>query len=135
MEEQRKQKQKALVDNEQLRDELERLQKAKLDSDRTQRLYVEAESRCRQGLWAGRGLLTPGCLLGLSAGEDTFHPPMYSMAEYSQPGRAQCCSHSCGAKHQWEIPEPGAGAGPPHVQQPGPVPPVRCVPHLRVALG
>uniref|UniRef100_A0A7M4FGJ9 Huntingtin interacting protein 1 related n=1 Tax=Crocodylus porosus TaxID=8502 RepID=A0A7M4FGJ9_CROPO len=45
VEEQRKQKQKALVDNEQLRDELERLQKAKLESDRTQRLYVEAEKK------------------------------------------------------------------------------------------
>lgn len=46
VEEQRKQKQKALVDNEQLRDELERLQKAKQDSDRSQRLCAEAESRC-----------------------------------------------------------------------------------------
>ncbi|XP_019362713.1 PREDICTED: huntingtin-interacting protein 1-related protein [Gavialis gangeticus] len=45
VEEQRKQKQKALVDNEQLRDELERLQKAKLESDRTQRLYIEAEKK------------------------------------------------------------------------------------------
>lgn len=46
VEEQRKQKQKALVDNEQLRDELERLQRAKQDSDRSQRLCAEAESRC-----------------------------------------------------------------------------------------
>lgn len=46
MEEQRKQKQKALVDNEQLRDELERLQRVKQDSDRSQRLCAEAESRC-----------------------------------------------------------------------------------------
>lgn len=45
VEEQRKQKQKALVDNEQLRDELERLQRAKQDSDRSQRLCAEAESR------------------------------------------------------------------------------------------
>lgn len=45
MEEQRKQKQKALVDNEQLRDELERLQRVKQDSDRSQRLCAEAESR------------------------------------------------------------------------------------------
>ncbi|XP_074966686.1 huntingtin-interacting protein 1-related protein [Phalacrocorax aristotelis] len=45
VEEQRKQKQKALVDNEQLRDELERLQKVKQDSDRSQRLYAEAEKR------------------------------------------------------------------------------------------
>lgn len=58
MEEQRKQKQKALVDNEQLRDELERLQRVKQDSDRSQRLCAEAESRCpgvscgAQGLWA-----------------------------------------------------------------------------------
>lgn len=46
VEEQRKQKQKALVDNEQLRDELERLQRVKQDSDRSQRLCAEAESRC-----------------------------------------------------------------------------------------
>lgn len=46
MEEQRKQKQKALVDNEQLRDELEKLQRVKQDSDRSQRLCAEAESRC-----------------------------------------------------------------------------------------
>ncbi|KFO78943.1 Huntingtin-interacting protein 1-related protein, partial [Cuculus canorus] len=45
VEEQRKQKQKALVDNEQLRDELERLQKAKLDSERSQRLCAEAEKK------------------------------------------------------------------------------------------
>lgn len=58
VEEQRKQKQKALVDNEQLRDELERLQRVKQDSDRSQRLCAEAESRCpgvscgAQALWA-----------------------------------------------------------------------------------
>uniref|UniRef100_A0A8D0GYL6 Huntingtin interacting protein 1 related n=1 Tax=Sphenodon punctatus TaxID=8508 RepID=A0A8D0GYL6_SPHPU len=45
VEEQRKQKQKALVDNEQLRDELERLQRAKLESDQTQGLYFEAEKK------------------------------------------------------------------------------------------
>uniref|UniRef100_A0A8C0B2F7 Huntingtin interacting protein 1 related n=1 Tax=Buteo japonicus TaxID=224669 RepID=A0A8C0B2F7_9AVES len=45
VEEQRKQKQKALVDNEQLRDELERLQRAKQDSDRSQRLCAEAEKK------------------------------------------------------------------------------------------
>uniref|UniRef100_A0A8C6ZJ31 Huntingtin-interacting protein 1-related protein n=1 Tax=Nothoprocta perdicaria TaxID=30464 RepID=A0A8C6ZJ31_NOTPE len=44
-EEQRKQKQKALVDNEQLRDELERLQRAKQDGERSQRLYLEAERK------------------------------------------------------------------------------------------
>ncbi|XP_062446005.1 huntingtin-interacting protein 1-related protein isoform X1 [Rhea pennata] len=44
-EEQRKQKQKALVDNEQLRDELERLQRAKEDGDRSQRLCLEAERK------------------------------------------------------------------------------------------
>lgn len=51
MEEQRKQKQKALVDNEQLRDELERLQRVKQDSDRSQRLCAEAESRCPGVPW------------------------------------------------------------------------------------
>lgn len=51
VEEQRKQKQKALVDNEQLRDELERLQRAKQDSDRSQRLCAEAESRCPGVSW------------------------------------------------------------------------------------
>uniref|UniRef100_A0A8D2LJL1 Huntingtin interacting protein 1 related n=1 Tax=Varanus komodoensis TaxID=61221 RepID=A0A8D2LJL1_VARKO len=45
VEEQRKQKQKALVDNEQLRDELERLQKAKLEGDRSRGLYLEAEKK------------------------------------------------------------------------------------------
>ncbi|KAL8180148.1 UNVERIFIED_CONTAM: Huntingtin-interacting protein 1 protein [Gekko kuhli] len=45
VEEQRKQKQKALVDNEQLRDELERLQKAKLDSDKNRSLCLEAEKK------------------------------------------------------------------------------------------
>ncbi|RLV99840.1 hypothetical protein DV515_00009299 [Chloebia gouldiae] len=45
VEEQRKQKQKALVDNEQLRDELERLQRVKQDSDRSQRLCAEAEKK------------------------------------------------------------------------------------------
>ncbi|NWI12860.1 HIP1R protein, partial [Crypturellus soui] len=44
-EEQRKQKQKALVDNEQLRDELERLQRAQRDGERSQRLCVEAERK------------------------------------------------------------------------------------------
>ncbi|KAM8797605.1 huntingtin-interacting protein 1-related protein [Eudromia elegans] len=45
VEEQRKQKQKALVDNEQLRDELERLQRAKQEGERSQRLYLEAERK------------------------------------------------------------------------------------------
>uniref|UniRef100_A0A669PCZ2 Huntingtin interacting protein 1 related n=1 Tax=Phasianus colchicus TaxID=9054 RepID=A0A669PCZ2_PHACC len=45
VEEQRKQKQKALVDNEQLRDELERLQQAKHDSERSLRLCAEAEKK------------------------------------------------------------------------------------------
>ncbi|XP_048370426.1 huntingtin-interacting protein 1-related protein [Sphaerodactylus townsendi] len=45
VEEQRKQKQKALVDNEQLRDELERLQKAKMESDKGRGLYLEAEKK------------------------------------------------------------------------------------------
>ncbi|XP_060106118.1 huntingtin-interacting protein 1-related protein [Heteronotia binoei] len=45
VEEQRKQKQKALVDNEQLRDELERLQKAKLDNDKSRSLCLEAEKK------------------------------------------------------------------------------------------
>ncbi|KAJ7309771.1 hypothetical protein JRQ81_007838 [Phrynocephalus forsythii] len=45
VEEQRKQKQKALVDNEQLRDELERLQKAKLEGDKSRNLYLEAEKK------------------------------------------------------------------------------------------
>ncbi|CAI5797174.1 huntingtin-interacting protein 1-related protein isoform X1 [Podarcis lilfordi] len=45
VEEQRKQKQKALVDNEQLRDELERLQKAKLEGDKSRGLYLEAEKK------------------------------------------------------------------------------------------
>ncbi|XP_063000209.1 huntingtin-interacting protein 1-related protein [Elgaria multicarinata webbii] len=44
-EEQRKQKQKALVDNEQLRDELERLQRAKQEGDRSRGLYLEAEKK------------------------------------------------------------------------------------------
>ncbi|XP_015273136.1 PREDICTED: huntingtin-interacting protein 1-related protein [Gekko japonicus] len=45
VEEQRKQKQKALVDNEQLRDELERLQKAKLESSKNRSLCLEAEKK------------------------------------------------------------------------------------------
>ncbi|XP_028566448.2 huntingtin-interacting protein 1-related protein isoform X2 [Podarcis muralis] len=45
VEEQRKQKQKALVDNEQLRDELERLQKAKLEGDKSRGLFLEAEKK------------------------------------------------------------------------------------------
>lgn len=45
VEEQRKQKQKALVDNEQLRDELERLRKLKQESDKTQGLHVEMEKK------------------------------------------------------------------------------------------
>lgn len=61
VEEQRKQKQKALVDNEQLRDELERLQRVKQDSDRSQRLCAEAESRC-PGAAVGRGTPVPQLL-------------------------------------------------------------------------
>ncbi|KAJ6656708.1 hypothetical protein lerEdw1_003595 [Lerista edwardsae] len=45
VEEQRKQKQKALVDNEQLRDELERLQKGKVEGDRSRVLCLEAEKK------------------------------------------------------------------------------------------
>ncbi|XP_068100310.1 huntingtin-interacting protein 1-related protein [Hyperolius riggenbachi] len=45
VEEQRKQKQKALVDNEQLRDELEKLRKLKQESDKTQGLHVEMEKK------------------------------------------------------------------------------------------
>ncbi|XP_038619237.1 huntingtin-interacting protein 1-related protein isoform X2 [Tachyglossus aculeatus] len=45
LEEQRQQKQKALVDNEQLRDELGQLRKAKLEADQAQGLYVEAERK------------------------------------------------------------------------------------------
>ncbi|XP_066465758.1 huntingtin-interacting protein 1-related protein [Tiliqua scincoides] len=45
VEEQRKQKQKALVDNEQLRDELERLQKGKAEGDRSRLLCLEAEKK------------------------------------------------------------------------------------------
>jgi len=62
VEEQRKQKQKALVDNEQLRDELERLQRAKQDSDRSQRLCAEAESRCPTAP-ISRGTPTPQSLM------------------------------------------------------------------------
>lgn len=51
VEEQRKQKQKALVDNEQLRDELERLQKEKVEGDRSRLVCLEAESRWT--CWAG----------------------------------------------------------------------------------
>ncbi|XP_030073693.1 huntingtin-interacting protein 1-related protein [Microcaecilia unicolor] len=47
LEEQRKQKQKALVDNEQLRDELEKLRKIKLDSDKALGLCSEAEKRAQ----------------------------------------------------------------------------------------
>lgn len=56
VEEQRKQKQKALVDNEQLRDELERLQQAKQDSERSLRLCAEAESTCLVH-WPHKGLV------------------------------------------------------------------------------
>lgn len=59
VEEQRKQKQKALVDNEQLRDELERLQRVKQDSDRSQRLCAEAESRCPAVPCRARGVWPP----------------------------------------------------------------------------
>lgn len=65
MEEQRKQKQKALVDNEQLRDELERLQRAKQDSDRSQRLCAEAESRCPGVPWGALGCLGPWAALAV----------------------------------------------------------------------
>lgn len=49
LEEQRKQKQKALVDNEQLRHEVARLRAAQLEGERHQGLREEAESA-----WAGR---------------------------------------------------------------------------------
>lgn len=45
VEEQRKQKQKALVDNEQLRDELENLRKQKLDSEIKEGVHVEMEKK------------------------------------------------------------------------------------------
>uniref|UniRef100_A0A8C5RJ99 I/LWEQ domain-containing protein n=1 Tax=Laticauda laticaudata TaxID=8630 RepID=A0A8C5RJ99_LATLA len=45
VEDQRMQKQKALVDNEQLRDELEKLQKAKFEGDKNRGLYLEAEKK------------------------------------------------------------------------------------------
>uniref|UniRef100_A0A6I8RI83 Huntingtin-interacting protein 1-related protein n=1 Tax=Xenopus tropicalis TaxID=8364 RepID=A0A6I8RI83_XENTR len=45
LEEQRKQKQKALVDNEQLRDELEKLKKQKLENEKTQGVLLEAEKK------------------------------------------------------------------------------------------
>ncbi|XP_069475736.1 huntingtin-interacting protein 1-related protein [Ambystoma mexicanum] len=45
LEEQRKQKQKALVDNEHLRDELENLKKLRLENEKTQVLYTEAEKK------------------------------------------------------------------------------------------
>ncbi|XP_063310362.1 huntingtin-interacting protein 1-related protein [Pelobates fuscus] len=47
LEEQRKQKQKALVDNEQLRDELEKLRKQKQETDKTQEILVEAEKKAQ----------------------------------------------------------------------------------------
>ncbi|XP_053328221.1 huntingtin-interacting protein 1-related protein [Spea bombifrons] len=47
LEEQRKQKQKALVDNEQLRDELEKLRKQKQETDKTQGLLVDAEKKAQ----------------------------------------------------------------------------------------
>lgn len=46
LEEQRKQKQKALVDNEQLRHELSQLRAAQLEGERNQGLREEAESAC-----------------------------------------------------------------------------------------
>ncbi|XP_032085003.1 huntingtin-interacting protein 1-related protein [Thamnophis elegans] len=45
VEDQRMQKQKALVDNEQLRDELEKLQRAKFEGDKNRGLYLEAEKK------------------------------------------------------------------------------------------
>uniref|UniRef100_A0A670ZNN5 Huntingtin interacting protein 1 related n=1 Tax=Pseudonaja textilis TaxID=8673 RepID=A0A670ZNN5_PSETE len=45
VEDQRMEKRKALVDNEQLRDELEKLQKAKFEGDKTRGLYLEAEKK------------------------------------------------------------------------------------------
>ncbi|KAI6076150.1 Huntingtin-interacting protein 1-related protein [Aix galericulata] len=72
VEEQRKQKQKALVDNEQLRDELERLQQVKQDSDRSLQLCAEAESRCRA---AASPSSTRGPREAPGAGADVFSPP------------------------------------------------------------
>lgn len=51
LEEQRKQKQKALVDNEQLRHELAQLRAAQAEGERNQGLREEAES-----MWAGPGV-------------------------------------------------------------------------------
>lgn len=51
LEEQRKQKQKALVDNEQLRHELAQLRAAQVEGERNQGLREEAES-----MWAGPGV-------------------------------------------------------------------------------
>ncbi|KAJ8779276.1 hypothetical protein J1605_012738 [Eschrichtius robustus] len=73
LEEQRKQKQKALVDNEQLRHEVARLRAAQLEGERDRGLREEAESACaaaaRGGVeraWAGRrGPLLGG--LGVTA--------------------------------------------------------------------
>ena len=50
LEEQRKQKQKALVDNDQLRHELAQLRAAQVEGERNQGLREEAES-----MWAGPG--------------------------------------------------------------------------------
>ncbi|XP_043924850.1 huntingtin-interacting protein 1-related protein isoform X2 [Protopterus annectens] len=47
LEEQRKQKQKALVDNEQLRDELEKLRKQKVETDSVQARVIEAEKKAQ----------------------------------------------------------------------------------------
>lgn len=61
LEEQRKQKQKALVDNEQLRHELAQLRAAQREGERSQGLREEAESACAAPGWGvGGGSRQPG---------------------------------------------------------------------------
>ena len=55
LEEQRKQKQKALVDNEQLRHELAQLRAAQAEGERNQGLRAEAESTWAGPGWGGTG--------------------------------------------------------------------------------
>lgn len=59
LEEQRKQKQKALVDNEQLRHELAQLRASQLQGERNQGLREEAESAWAGAMWHS----PPGCRL------------------------------------------------------------------------
>lgn len=68
LEEQRKQKQKALVDNEQLRHELAQLKALQLEGARNQGLREEAESVCPG--WHSRGVrggFYPACPLHSAA--------------------------------------------------------------------